>query len=54
MYEQRWRWQRWAAVGAAFAAGAGVVAVAILASWNLSAAVTQQVANVRTLQWESA
>lgn len=52
-YEQRWRWQRWAALIGAAAAGAGIIAVTIAATWILSASIARRDPEAAVAHWQS-
>jgi hypothetical protein len=52
-FEQRWRWQRWAALVGAFTAGCGAMGLVGRAAWMLSAAVARQEAGAEVARWQS-
>ncbi|MFL5289313.1 MAG: hypothetical protein ACJ8AW_52250 [Rhodopila sp.] len=52
-FEQRWRWQRWAALVGAFAAGCVAMGLVGTTAWTLSAAVTRREAGAEVARWQS-
>jgi hypothetical protein len=52
-FEQRWRWQRWASIVAASAAGAGVAALICMATWATATAVARHDANAEAARWQA-
>jgi hypothetical protein len=52
-FEQRWRWQRWAAMVVAFAVGCATMGLVGLAAWQASAAVERHEAAKEIGQWQA-
>jgi hypothetical protein len=53
VYEKRWRWQRWAMLGAAFVAGATTMAFVCASTWALASAVARHDANAEVARWQA-
>jgi sterol desaturase/sphingolipid hydroxylase (fatty acid hydroxylase superfamily) len=52
-FEQRWRWQRWAALVGAFTAGCVAMGLVGATAWTLSAAVARQEAGAEVARWQA-
>jgi hypothetical protein len=51
-FEKRWRWQRWATLIAAFAAGCAVNGLTNSAAWTTATAVARHDARAELAQWQ--
>jgi hypothetical protein len=52
-FEQRWRWQRWAALIGAFSAGCVAMGLVSVLAWTAATAVTRHNADAETARWQS-
>jgi hypothetical protein len=52
-FEKRWRWQRWASLIGASAAGCVAMVLVAVGAWTLSAAIARHDANAEVARWQA-